>query len=112
MARQGKARVLTLPEFKQAEKAALLTKHPYKEADMPDKQAEAQSAALIELFDYQAATKKDLKETESQLNLKFDNKIAEVEIKIAEIKAEIIKWMVGLFFAQSALFISFLKIFH
>jgi integrase/recombinase XerD len=28
MARQGKARVLTLLEFKQAEKAALLTKHP------------------------------------------------------------------------------------
>ncbi|MCE3238852.1 MAG: hypothetical protein K0R24_1833, partial [Gammaproteobacteria bacterium] len=27
MARQGKARVLTLLEFKQAEKAALLTKH-------------------------------------------------------------------------------------
>lgn len=28
MARQGKARVLTLAEFKRAEKAALLTKHP------------------------------------------------------------------------------------
>ena len=28
MARQGKARVLTLTEFKRAEKAALLTKHP------------------------------------------------------------------------------------
>jgi uncharacterized FlaG/YvyC family protein len=94
-----------------------------KEAGVPEKQAEAQSAALIELFDYQAATKKDLqeaesrlkqdlKEIESQLNAKFDNKIAEVEIKIAEIKVEIIKWIVGLFFAQSALLISFLKIFH
>ncbi|MCC2667112.1 MAG: hypothetical protein K0R24_2286 [Gammaproteobacteria bacterium] len=76
-----------------------------KEAGIPEKQAEAQSAALSEIFDYQAATKKDLQDAELRL-------ISQFEIKISEMKSEIIKWVVGLFFAQSALIISFLKIFH
>jgi septal ring factor EnvC (AmiA/AmiB activator) len=90
-----------------------------KQAGVPDKQAEAQSEALAEIFDYQAATKKDLQDLETRLSTKIDGKISEVEIKISqleikisEIKTEIIKWVVGLFFAQSALMISFLKFFH
>lgn len=76
-----------------------------KQAGFSDKQAEAQSEALAEIFDYQAATKKDLQDTETRL-------IAQFDVKMSEMKSDIIKWVVGLFFAQSALMISFLKIFH
>jgi hypothetical protein len=48
-------------------------------AGVADKQAEAQSKALAEIFDYQAATKKDLQDTETRLNAKFDKKITEVK---------------------------------
>jgi hypothetical protein len=101
-----------------------------KQAGVPDKQAEAQSEASAEIFDYQAATKKDLQETETRLSIKLDSKISEVktnldskisevktdmaklENKMLEIKADIIKWVVGLFFAQSAFLASLLKFFH
>src|SRR5690349_17573968 len=84
-----------------------------KQAGVPDKQAEAQSEALAEIFDYQAATKKDLQDVEARLNIRFDNKLLDVKVEIAkleskmlEIKADIIKWVVGLFFAQSVLLAS------
>jgi hypothetical protein len=90
-----------------------------KQAGVPDKQAEAQSEALAEIFDYQAATKKDLQDVEIKLTATFNGKISEVktdivklEGKMLEIKADIIKWVVGLFFAQSALMTSLLKFFH
>jgi membrane-bound ClpP family serine protease len=94
-----------------------------KESGVPEKQAEAQSAALAEIFDYQAATKKDLQNVEERLSVKIDNKIAEVNGKIEkvnsdlnnkllEVKTDLIRWTIGLLFAQSALLLSFLKVFH
>jgi hypothetical protein len=83
-----------------------------KQAGVPDKQAEAQSEALAEIFDYQAATKKDLQDTETRLNAKFDNKLSELNNKILEVKSDLIKWVIGLLFAQSALLVSLLRFFH
>jgi len=101
-----------------------------KEAGVPDKQAEAQCAALVELFDYQAATKKDLqesesrlkqdlqvlrqdlKETESQLRQDLKNSESRLNEKISEIKFDLLKWVIGLFFAQTAILVSLLKFFH
>ena len=90
-----------------------------KEAGVPDKQAEAQCAALVELFDYQAATKKDLQESESRLRhdldgLRHDLKESESRLneKISEIKFDLLKWVIGLFFAQTAILVSLLKFFH
>jgi hypothetical protein len=69
-----------------------------KQAGVPDKQAEAQSEALAEIFDYQAATKKDLQDIEIKLTATFNGKISEVktdivklEGKMLEIKADIIE---------------------
>ncbi|MBF0177219.1 MAG: hypothetical protein HQL63_10300 [Magnetococcales bacterium] len=53
------------------------------------------------------ATRRDLKELE--LATRRDSK--ELEAKIAESKAETIKWMVGLLFAQTGLIITILKLF-
>ena len=87
-----------------------------KEAGVPDKQAEAQSEALAHIFDYKAATKKDLQELETRLSMEFNTKISSLESKIdtkvADLKVDVIKWVVGLLLAQSALLISALKFFH
>jgi hypothetical protein len=83
-----------------------------KEAGVPDKQAEAQCAALVELFDYQAATKKDMQESEARLKHDLQESEARLKEKIAEMKVDLLKWVIGLLFAQSALLVSFFKIFH
>jgi hypothetical protein len=76
-----------------------------KEAGVPDKQAEAQSEALAHIFDYKAATKKDLQELELRLS-------TELNTKISDLKVDVIKWVVGLLLAQSALLLSAFKFFH
>lgn len=94
-----------------------------KEAGVPDKQAEAQSEALAHIFDYKAATKKDLQESESrlsseldkkvmELNSKIDNKVSELKLEISNLKSDTIKWVVGLLLAQAALIISAIKFLH
>ena len=76
-----------------------------KQAGVPDKQAEAQSGALAEIFDEQTATKKDLQDMEMRLT-------ATLRADMSEMKADIIKWGVGLLFIQATLLVSLLKIFH
>jgi hypothetical protein len=87
-----------------------------KEAGVPDKQAEAQSEALAHIFDYKAATKKDLQELETRLSIGFNTKISSLESKIdtkvSDLKVDVIKWVVGLLLAQYALIISAFKFFH
>ena len=87
-----------------------------KEAGVPDKQAEAQSEALAHIFDYKAATKKDLQELETRFSVEFNTKISSLESKIdtkvSDLKVDVIKWVVGLLLAQYALIISAIKFFH
>jgi len=98
-----------------------------KDAGIPDKHAEAQSEALAAIFDDQVATKKDLpeteakfekalQETEARLIARMDGKFATMDNKLAEMKFDIIKWMVSLMFAQlfatSALILTVFKFLH
>lgn len=81
------------------------------------------SEALAEIFDYQVATKKNLQDTETRLKVKIEkvrsdlySEIMQVKSdlnsKILEVKTDLIKWMIGLLFAQSALLVSLLRFFH
>lgn len=112
-----------------------------KNAGVPDKQAEAQSEALAHIFDYKAATKKDLQEMDihlsakitaldikidnkvtelnskidtkfSEVSSKIESKISELKVEIANMKSDVLKWVIGLLLAQSALLISALKFLH
>jgi hypothetical protein len=98
-----------------------------KEAGVPEKQAEAQSEALAEVLDSQIATKKDLLELEAntkkdlvelEANTKKDlveleaRLSARIDNKTMEMKIDLIKWMVGLLFAQTALLTSLFKLLH
>jgi hypothetical protein len=67
---------------------------------------EAQVTALAEYFDSQMATKADIAE------LKFDiEKLrADMEVKIAEAKADTIKWVAGLLTAQGAAIVALVKL--
>lgn len=71
-----------------------------------DAQAETLTKAIAQVVSSnELATKKDLKETELVLRNEFD-------LKIAELKTEIIKWMLGVSFAQAAIIISCIKFIH
>jgi hypothetical protein len=63
-----------------------------KSAGVPEKQAEIQAETFAEILEERVATKQDLKELE--LALKHD---------LANIKAEIIKWVAGMLVAQAAI---------
>ena len=60
---------------------------PLAHAGFTEEQAETQTQIIAELMDEQLATKQDLKELESRL------------------KADIIKWVAGMFMAQSVIII-------
>ena len=72
-----------------------------KSAGVPTQQAEIQAEALAEIIEDKLATKQDLKALELNLTL-----------KMAELKAELIKWGLGIAVAQSAIIISCLRLFH
>jgi hypothetical protein len=64
-----------------------------KHAGVPDKQAEAEAEALAEVF---------------EANLKDLVTKADLQIAVAELRAEIVKWMVGLALAQIGLLVGIL----
>ncbi|MBF0342582.1 MAG: hypothetical protein HQL95_16690 [Magnetococcales bacterium] len=83
-----------------------------------DKQADTHLEALAERNEREVrgrlnglATRQemDVKLKELEISLKRD--IKDLEVRIAESKAEIIKWMFGVAAAQSALFITMIKMF-
>jgi hypothetical protein len=63
-----------------------------KSAGVPEVQAKAQAEALREIIEDRLATKQDLRELELRLENKMESN-----------KHEILKWMVGLAFAQIAI---------
>jgi hypothetical protein len=74
-----------------------------KTAGVPASQAEAEADALAEVFEAnlsELATKADLRE----LELRSDS-------KLAHLKFELLKWMIGLAIAQAGLIIGLLKFF-
>ena len=68
-------------------------------AGVPEKQAEIQAETFAEILEERVATKQDLKELE--LALKHD---------LANIKAEIIKWVAGMLVAQAAIVATLVKL--
>jgi hypothetical protein len=81
-------------------------------AGFTDAQAEALTQALrhvqqIDLSDL--ATKSDIADVRREMATKAD--LADVRREMAEIKVELIKWVVGIGFAQVAAILAILKLF-
>lgn len=72
-----------------------------REAGVSEQQAEVQAEALAEIIEDNVASKIDLKELAMQLNL-----------RMAELKHDLIKWVCGLTVAQAAIIISCIKFIH
>ncbi|MEW6489703.1 MAG: DUF1640 domain-containing protein [Thermodesulfobacteriota bacterium] len=70
-----------------------------KEVGFTEAQAEVQAEALAGLIEGELATKRDLKELETRL-----------ELKIETVKAETIRWVAGLLLAQAALIATLVKL--
>lgn len=65
-----------------------------KEAGVPIKQAEIQAELLAEIIGDQLATKQD------------------IDLKLAELKNELVKWVLGISIAQAAIIISCIALIH
>jgi len=81
----------------------LATARRLKEAGLPEEQAVAVTDAIRVAHEANVsnlATKADLRETEFRLRA-----------EMSDMKAELIKWFVGIAFAQSALVVTLLKLF-
>ncbi len=76
-----------------------------KEAGVPERQAEAQIDILAEIVGNNLATKKDLKLLKQ--DLKHD-----LELKMAEHKNELIKWVFGVSITQATIIIACIKLLH
>ncbi len=68
-------------------------------AGFTELQAEIQAEALAEIIENNLATKRDLKELETRLL-----------VSIAELKADMIKWVAGMLVAQAALVAALVKL--
>jgi hypothetical protein len=68
-----------------------------RDAGMPESQAEAQAAALADA----------LRQSTSDLVTKQDLAVA-----VADLKADLLKWVIGLFIAQVGLFAALVKLLH
>ena len=78
-----------------------------KTAGVPAIQAEAEADALAEAFKTnlsELATKADLRELELRITSRFDN-------RLADLKFELLKWLIGLAIAQVGLLVGLLKFF-
>ena len=98
------------------------------------RQAEAHAEALVDVLEGNFPTKQDANDgflvlcnkidhvytqldtkidnVRTQLDAKIDNLRNETYMKLAETKADIIKWVFGISLAQAALIVSLLKFFH
>jgi len=77
-----------------------------KAAGFTEMQAEAQAEAIREIIEERLATKQDLKELEMGLALKMENIRGDIETA----KAETIKWVAGMLFAQAAVIAALVKL--
>ena len=75
-------------------------------AGMPEQQAEVQAQILAEVIDSNLATKADI----ARVKADIANVKAELELKIEQIKADLIKWIMGMLIAQSAVIVGLMQI--
>jgi len=74
-------------------------------AGFTPQQAKGQAHALREIIDDQIATKEDLVALDASVSGKFAEKLAET-------RAELIKWYIGTMFAMAGLIVSLVKFVH
>lgn len=70
-------------------------------AGFTSEQAKGQAHALREIIDDQIATKQDIAALD-----------ASVSTRLAELKAELIKWYIGSMFAMTAVIVGLVKVIH
>ena len=75
-----------------------------KASGIPEAQARAHAVALDEALRDSVATRGDLRESELRLE-------AKIETAVANGKTDVVKWVVGVAFAQGALILAVLKLF-
>jgi hypothetical protein len=84
------------------------------EAGLTREQAEAHAEVLRDVITGEAATKQDLRDAVRDLTHRFDTKVAElhtkIDVRIAELKAEMIKYMVGQTLAIAAIVFGLLRL--
>lgn len=80
------------------------------EAGFTEKQAEVLASTQAELIDERLATKRDMKELETGLKHDIKEMEVQLEAKIAETKADIIKWNVSSILAAVGLFTAIIKL--
>lgn len=79
-----------------------------KEGGFSNRQAEIQAEALGEIFEDRVATKQDIKSIKHAIESLGNN----MNVKFAESKVEMIKWVICISGTQAALIISVLKFFN
>ena len=70
-----------------------------KNAGVSEQQAKVQTEALREVIEDRLATKQDLRELETRL-----------ELRLAELKTDVIKWVAGMLVAQAAVIAALVKL--
>jgi hypothetical protein len=83
-----------------------------KTAGVPPVQAEAEADALSEVFEAngsELSTKADLREVETNLRHEISDLRKDIDAKLANLKFELLKWLIGLAVAQVGLVIGLLK---
>ena len=75
-------------------------------------QSELQSEVLSSLVTEKLVTKEDLLHSTAELKQEIASLSAETKHEISHIKIDLIKWVIGIAFAQTALIFSVLKFLH
>ena len=80
-----------------------------------EQQAATQARALAEILDRQMATKAEINEHENNLRrdireseLRLEAKLAETNTRIAEVKADLTRWVIGAGFLQTTIVVAVL----
>ena len=76
-----------------------------KKAGIPENQAETHAQLLSEVVTNKMVTRQ-------YLDIKLDTKLAEVYVKIAELKTELSRWVLGAAIAQTSIVLSYMKLIH
>jgi len=76
------------------------------------KQAEATAEAMKDAFEENIADNIFTQQDGKLLKAELKAEIAEVRNDLFKVKSDILMWVIGLFFAQNAIFISVMKFIH
>jgi hypothetical protein len=83
-----------------------------KTAGVPAVQAEAEALSeVLETNLSELATKSDLREVETGLRHEIGDLRKGIDVKLVNLKFELLKWMIGLLVAQTGLLLALLKFF-